>query len=80
MEDFVLLGHRIKLMFNKPKNNGFYVTTFVEFSQRNTQRIIDDYFTQQIFYPNVMNDTAFHHEFITDERNWMNLKQVVVYE
>ena len=40
-EDYVLQPHSIKLMFEKPKNNGFYVTTELKFSFRNDVEMKD---------------------------------------
>ena len=41
VEDFVLGPHEIRLVFEKPRNNGFYVTTVVEYDTRNDKNLKD---------------------------------------
>ena len=37
VSDYVSHAHEIRLVFNKPKNNGFYASTIVEYQERNDE-------------------------------------------
>ena len=41
VSDYVSHAHSIRLVFNKPKNNGFYASTIVEYSERNNEELSD---------------------------------------
>ena len=72
-EDYVLRPHEIRLVFEKPKNNGFYVNTVIEYDQRNDVSMKDPT-KQLILYPTHYNNTRFISEYNETEYFWTNLK------
>ena len=63
---------RIRLVFTKPKNNGFYVKTFVEYWEVDTQNLIDNVTSHLVYYPTMVNNTAFYQEYTYNPFNWKN--------
>ena len=72
VEDYVTRPNTIRLVFTKPNNNGFYVKTTVEYWERNTWNIIDNVTSHLVYYPTMVNNTAFYQEFTYNEKNWHN--------
>lgn len=60
VEDYVMRPNRIRLVFTKPKNNGFYVKTYVEYWEVDPRNIIDNVTSHLSYYPTMVNNTAFY--------------------
>jgi hypothetical protein len=72
VEDYVMRPDRIRLIYTKPKNNGFYVKTFVEYWEVDTRNIVDNVTSHLSYYPTMMNNTAFYQEYTYNPLNWKN--------
>ena len=70
VEDYVTMPNKIRLVINKPKNNGFYVKTNIELWQVNTRHLIDNVKSQLVFYPTMGNNSAFYQEYTYTPECW----------